>query len=171
PQYTKTTEKAFILLSKKMLWVFMIEMKNSLQPYIPPKKEGIRAIREKFEHTIGRILLLLPVYILGSDYNDIPIKFKGIVLYQNDDNLRNAAQKDKLTESIDLYQILIGKKKRLSLPDAFGVTHEVEVFFKKGKEPFEVAFEDFFTDTHEYRAATNQRDDITCPLLKDLPSE
>ncbi len=171
PQFTKTTEKALIVLSEKMLWIFMIEMKNSLQPHNSDKQEGIKAIQEKFKHTIGRVLLLLPVYIFGKSYNDIPIRFKGIVLYQNDNNLVTAAKTDKKIEVDNLYQIFSGQKQRLSLCDAFGTTHEVEIYFKKGKEPFEVEFKDFFNDKNEYLAAINPKDDTTCPIIKPLPSE
>jgi hypothetical protein len=147
----------------------MIEMKNSLQPFTNDKQEGIKAIQEKFKHTIGRVLLLLPVYIFGKNYNDIPIRFKGVILYQNDNSLITAAQNDKKIEFDNLYQILNGQKQRLSLCDAFGTIHEVEVFFKKGKEPFEVEFKEFFTDPNEYQTAMNQKDDTTCPIIKALP--
>ena len=132
PQHTKTTESALILLGSDAFYVFMIELKSSLQPYkdaANKKDDTLEGIKSKFEHTIGRISMLLPIYILSSEFNDLPILYKGIVCYNNDNVIITKSKEDRNFEKSLMFQAFNAKQTTLSLNDVFNRTHEVEIFF------------------------------------------
>ncbi len=174
PQHTKTTESALIVLGSDAFYVFMIELKSSLQPYkdaANKKDDTLESIKIKFEHTIGRISMLLPIYILGSEFNDLPILYKGIVCYNNDNVIVTKSKEDRNFEKSLMFQAFNTKQTTLSLNDVFNRTHEVEVFFFKNPDSqsssFTLNFEDFFFKEWEAQAAA--AGELTCPNLLDLP--
>lgn len=174
PQHTKTTESALILLGSDAFYVFMVELKSSLQPYKDGKNkkdDTLEGIKSKFEHTIGRISMLLPIYILGSEFNDLPILYKGIVCYNNDKVIISKSKEDQNFEKSLMFQAFNTKKTMLSLNDVFDRTHEVEVFFFKNPDnsetSFTLNFDDFFLEEWEAQAAV--AGELTCPILSDLP--
>lgn len=79
---TKTVEKAILLFTYDSLMVFMIEMKSSLDSV---GENGLKAISRKFEHSMGRISMILTSFIFNETmFEGINIDFFGIVCYNRD---------------------------------------------------------------------------------------
>ena len=135
------------------------------------KDDTLESIKTKFEHTIGRISMLLPIYILGSEFNDLPILYKGIVCYNNDNVIITKSQEDQNLATSLMFQAFNAKQTTLSLNDVFNRTHEVEVFFFKNPDSqltsFILNFDDFFLE--EWAAQAAAAGELTCPNLSDLP--
>ena len=163
-----------IVLGSDAFYVFMIELKSSLQPYkdaANKKDDTLDSIKAKFEHTIGRISMLLPICILGSEFNDLPILYKGIVCYNNDNVIITKSKEDRNFETSLMFQAFNAKQTTLSLNDVFNRTHEVEIFFFKNPDiqltSFTLNFDDFFLEDWAAQAAATG--ELTCPNLSDLP--
>lgn len=163
----QTAEKALLLFTYDKLIIFMVEMKASLQS----KGSGsIDSIKEKLEHTMGRISMLLTSYILDTDeFQDIKnIEYKGLIFY-NRDAVR--VVHDELQKT-DLYKILKGTETRIYLDNPITGKERVEVFFIKNEDEdstvLEFDFDKFFPeDVLDYQARYTE---FTLPtiLKKDL---
>lgn len=155
PPLTRTTEKAILFFSCNNLYVLMVEMKNSIKLH---GGSGLNAIQEKLEHTIGRISLLLPLYIFNYMFNDIEIKYIGVICYNHDsvDKIENEAKKSELYKILK-GELLKNKQKRIYLETILGGTYHVPIHFVKNKsgnmEEFTIDLEDVFMDDSDFEFA------------------
>jgi len=170
PQKVKTVEKALIVLGSDELLIFLLEMKSSLQAH---GKDGVEGIRTKMMHSIGRISLLLPIYLLGDDhYNDIKISYKGIIFYNKDASIYSTIASDEDFKNSDFAKAFIAKKDKVFLDDSLNGNHEVELYFfqnpnlPNNPESFSINYEDFFFEEWEYQSSTYG--DKTCPIIKPI---
>jgi hypothetical protein len=167
-QNTKTVEKALIVLGRDALRIFMFELKSSLQPY---GESSLGSIQTKIEHTIARISMLLPIQIFGSEFNGIRIIYKGIICYNQDNEIISTVNKDANFARSDMYKAFNERKKRLTLSDVFGRTHPVELLFFKNPNQapsvsFQIEFEDlFFADSAEWEVQEASNGEMTCPFI------
>jgi len=172
PQKVKSVEKALIVLGSDELLVFLLEMKNSLQPY---GDNGVEGIRKKIMDSIGRISLLLPIYLFGIDFNDIKINYKGVVFYNKDTSLNSVIASDEAFKNTDFAKAFIAKKDKVFLDDSLNGNHEVELYFfqnpdyQNSPESFSINFEQFFFEEWEYDISVYG--EKTCPIIKNLPTE
>ena len=168
-QYTKTAEKALIVLGSDSLRIFMFELKSSLQPY--GHDGSLDSIKTKMEHTIGRISMLLPIQIFGRDFNNIDILYKGIICYNQDNEIISNALRDSDFARSDMYKAFSSGKKVQTLSDVFGRNHQVELFFFKNprsnESVFQIDFDALFIEDWEIEPASNGQ--MTCPILKKQP--
>ena len=123
---TKTTEKALLLLTDKMLFVFMFELKSSLQA---DDNNDISAIDKKLKDTIARISLLLTTFVFEDNFKDTEIQYKGIVFYNRDNNLIHEAS--PILKRKELYKVFDGTKNVIEITNDISGKHQVEVFFCK----------------------------------------
>jgi hypothetical protein len=167
PQNTKTAEKALIILGSDGLYVFMFEMKNTL---MPSGDDGILGIKTKFEHTIARILVLLPIYIFNRDFNDYDVFFKGVVCFNDDTSLKQAIQNNTADQRNELITAFKGQNS-ITLGNYLTGNHKIDVFFLKNPtnnpEEFDISFKTFFKEDWEYQVVCDG--ELTCPILKPLP--
>ncbi len=171
-QNTKTVEKALIVLGSDALRVFMFELKSSLQPY---NDGSLDSIKTKMEHTIARISMLLPIQIFGSEFNGFEIIYKGIICYNQDNEIIETAKKDANFARSDMYKTFEERfeerKKTLPLSDVFGRNYQIELFFFKNpntkQHSFPIDFSNLFYEEWEKEVASNG--EMTCPILKKLP--
>ena len=168
-QHTKTAEKALIILGSDSLRIFMFELKSSLQPY--GHDGSLDSIKTKMEHTIGRISMLLPIQIFGRDFNNIDILYKGIICYNQDNEIISNALRDSDFARSDMYKAFSSGKKVQTLSDVFGRNHQVELFFFKNprsnESVFQIDFDALFIEDWEIEPASNGQ--MTCPILKKQP--
>ena len=123
---TKTVEKALLLISETMLFIFMFELKSSLQA---DDENDISAIHKKFKDTIARISVLLTTFIFGDNFKETEIQYKGIVFYNRDNNLISEASETLRRK--DLYKAFEAKRKTIEIANDISGKHQVEVFFYK----------------------------------------
>ena len=147
----------------------MFELKSSLQPY---RHDGsLDSIKTKMEHTIGRISMLLPIQIFGRDFNDIDILYKGIICYNQDNEIISNALRDSDFARSDMYKAFSLGKKNQILSDVFGRNHKVELLFFKNprsnESVFQIDFDALFINDWEIDPASNG--EMTCPILKKQP--
>ena len=144
---TKTTEKALLLISEAMCYIFMFELKSSLQA---DDDNDISAIRKKFSDTIGRISLLLTSFVFGENFKDAEVFYKGIVFYNQDHNLISEAT-DALKRK-DIFKAFLNKKATIEVVNDISGKHLLEVVFCKNptasnnETSFSVDFNDFLED-------------------------
>ena len=123
---TKTTEKALLLVSEAWCYVFIFELKSSLQA---EDDNDISAIQKKFKDTISRISVLLTSFVFGDNFKDAEVQYKGIVFYNRDNKLisdASAALKRKA-----LYKAFEAKQKNIQITSDISGDHEVEIIFCK----------------------------------------
>ena len=125
----KTTEKALLLVSESWCYVFMFELKSSLQA---EDDNDISAIQKKFRDTISRISVLLTSFIFGDSFKETEIQYKGIVFYNRDNNLISDASADLKRKA--LYKAFEAKQKNIEIMSDISGKHQVEVFFCKNPE-------------------------------------
>jgi hypothetical protein len=171
-QHTKTAEKALIVLGNDALRIFMFELKSSLQPY--GHDGSLDSIKTKMEHTIARISMLLPIQIFGSEFNDIDIIYKGIICYNQDNEIITCATDDANFASSDMYKAFDANKKVLTLSDVFGRNNQVELHFFQNPNPsqtsFQIEWEDlFFPDNVDWEVPAASDGEMTCPIIRNLP--
>ncbi len=168
-QHTKTVEKALIVLGSDALRIFMFELKSSLQPY--GHDGSLDSIKTKMEHTIARISMLLPIQIFSSEFNDLDIIYKGIICYNQDNEIISTANDDDNFARSDMYKAFKERKKIQTLSDVFGRNNLVELFFFKNphtnQNSFNINFEELFFNEWEITTASNG--EMTCPIIKNLP--
>lgn len=172
-QHTKTTENALIVLGSDALRIFMFELKSSLQPY--GHDGSLDSIKKKMEHTIGRISMLLPIQIFGSEFNDLDIIYKGIICYNQDNEIITSANKDANFARSDMYKAFEKRneesQKMLPISDVFGRNHQLELYFFKNpgvhQFSFQIDFQQLFF--YEWEIETASNGEMTCPFLKKLP--
>lgn len=151
PPYTKTTEKAILFFSCNSLYILMIEMKNSIKLH---GGGSLDDIQEKLEHTIGRISLLLPLYIFDYPFNNLEIKYTGIIYY-NHDNVSTIVDETRKNE---MYKTLKGEENRIYLDNGLGGRYRVPIHFIKNQsgnqEEFTVDLNDLFIDDYDFESAS-----------------
>lgn len=168
PQEIKKAEKALAFFTFESLYVVFFEMKETLKPF---GEGGLDWIKGKIEDSITRISILLTHYIFGYSYNNLKIKYIGIICYNRDD-VSSQVSKDPELARNELYKILSNKQNSLNLEDKFGGMHKVEIKFIKNENSnsaeMMIDLDEIFKEDSEY--INVQFVDITCPILKDLPS-
>lgn len=151
---TKTTEKALLLISEATCYIFMFELKSSLQA---DDDNDISAIRKKFSDTIGRISLLLTSFIFGENFKDAEVFYKGIVFYNQDHNLISEAtdtlrRKDIFKPFLTPNMQNTNKKTTVGVVNDISGKHQLEVVFCKNptinndETSFSVDFNDFLEE-------------------------
>ena len=102
PEGFKMAERAILIVTCCSFYILIIEMKNSLRPYLPGKDGHIESIRKKFEDTIGKIRILLTLFLVDSFEYDI--FFKSFIVYNND-LLSRQVEEDPSLKSNPFYKI------------------------------------------------------------------
>ena len=167
---TKTTEKALLLISESACYIYMFELKSSLQA---DDKNDISAIEKKFKDTIDRISVLLTTFLFDDKieypyFQEIDFQYKGIVFYNKDENLIREAT--AALQKKDLYKAFEAKKKVIEMKKDISGIHQVEVFFCKNPNFAEspntlsIDFTTFFADEWEYNIFTYS--DKSLPQVK-----
>jgi len=165
PSY-RSAEKAIIFYTLSSFVVLIIEMKNTLKPY----KGGLSEIQEKFKATISRLSLFLPIHIYQDDkYDNIEIKFIGIIAYNNDavSSLLNR-ESDKELRQKDISKILLDEKREMFISDDFGHEHRVAIHFCQNTHPQEESMhidleQIFIDDNWDFPLASNSS--LNCPTI------
>lgn len=121
----KTTEKAIIFYTQYSMYVIMVEMKNTLQPY---SDGSIRDIEKKFRATISRLSVLLPIHIYGEEFIDIELKYIGLVVY-NEDKVSSLLGRDEELARQDICKVLFGFEQNMFIKDYFGAEHSLDIHF------------------------------------------
>jgi hypothetical protein len=122
----KKTEKALLLITDLMVYIFMFELKSSLQA---DDENDISGIHKKFKDTIARMSVFLTTFVFGDNFKETEIQYKGIVFYNHDNNLINEAS--SILKRKELYKVFDGKKHRIKIEHDISGIHEVEVYFCK----------------------------------------
>lgn len=163
PAHFKTVERAILFYTPTSLYVLMIEMKNSLQPY---KEGGIKSIEGKFKATISRLSVLLPIHIYtDSLYEDIEIKYLGLVAYNHDKVSSNLVQDEELARE-EICKILLGNQPSMFLTDYFGHSHDLKIHFCQNEsvsESMEIDLNTLFENDWEFPNACYT--ELKCPKL------
>ena len=167
PPHFKTVEKAIMFFTCESLYILMIEMKTTLKP---DKQGGTIMIREKFEDSATRIALLLTTYVFGSIYNNIRIKYFGIICYNKETWTKEALQDPDFAKD-DLYKQFKGSNSNFFLMDKFKEEHKVNIFFSQNNssnpEEMQLDLAALFTNDYEFENA--QHTELTFPRLELLP--
>jgi hypothetical protein len=154
----KTVEKVVLVLTKKTLYVVLIEMKSALDP------SDISKIEEKIKHTIGRILLFLTHYIFDDKlFEDCEIQFTAVIFYNKDALTHHISlKKDLDIESLELTKIFQKKKNSYFVREPLGQEYKVRVEFQHSKsQNYDFNFNDLFKGDRNYMNAIV--DDRTLP--------
>lgn len=148
---TRTVEKAILFFTLSSLYIVLIEMKESIQS--AGNESSINTIKEKFEHSIARINLLLTSYVFPKRHEGIEIEYFGIVVYNKD----NVAEITEGLQQSEIYKILKKQANAIWLTDAFGNQYNFKLVFMQNtsdnKEDVEVDFDDFFEGDVEFENA------------------
>lgn len=163
PAHFKTVEKAILFYTTTSLYILMIEMKNSLQPY----EGGIQSIEEKFRATISRLSILLPIHIYSDSlYEDKVIKYFGLVAY-NHDKVSSELGRDKELAQKDICNILKGHQQSMFMTDYLGYEHNLTVHFcqnEKLSEAMEVDLNTLFEED-DWDFPNAYYTELKCPKL------
>jgi hypothetical protein len=167
PQGIKKGEKAIIFLSCTTLYVIIIEMKESLQPY---GDGGLEGIEKKINHSLSRISMLLPIYLFDQNeqYRDIDaIIYKSIICY-NKDEVTHQSKTDQTIQTIPLYKIFSEQEKLYHFTDILGQAHQIEVFFEQNqssdKSEMEIDLATIFEKSRDNDDfLTCQYTELSCP--------
>ncbi len=160
-EYTKTTEKVVLLLSADIIYVFMFELKSSLQA---EDDNDISAIKKKVEDTIGRISVMLTSFVFDEKFEDVKVQYKGIVFYNKDNNLINDAS--SVLKNKPFYKAFEEKKKVVEITTDINGKNQVEVFFFKNptqNDNFSINFSSLFFE--EWETVLTQYSDLKMPFL------
>jgi hypothetical protein len=122
----KTMEKALLLITDPMVYIFMFELKSSLQA---DDENDISAIHNKLKDTIARMSVLLTTFVFGDNFKETFIQYKGIVFYNRHNNLINEATLSLKRK--ELYKVFEGPKRSIKIEHDISGIHEVEVYFCK----------------------------------------
>ena len=138
-----TVEKVIFVLTRKSLYIVLVEMKSSLTPNV------IRDLKKKIEDTIGRTVLFLTHYLLDNEqFDNCDIKFATLVFYNNDYLTEEIIKKsDRTLENDDLTKIFQKELIDCIVEEPLGQQFRVRVFFEKnpiGSEEFEFDFSTLF---------------------------
>ena len=160
----KTVERAIIFYTTCSMYVLMVEMKNSLQPF---GESGIESIEQKFRATISRLSVLLPIHIYGSDFEDVDIKYIGIIAY-NEDKVTSELGRDEVLARKNICKTLVGSNKCLSIEDDFKYLHQVDIHFCQNPdtttslEYFEIDLANLFIDD-DWNFPNASFSELKCP--------
>lgn len=145
PPKAKTVEKALLLISENSFYVFLFEMKSSLQA----ESNDISAIHKKFSDSIARISVMLATFIFDENFKESKLFYKAIVFYNRDNNLISEANPQLKRESI--YKIFENQQGQMRIT-ALHKVEQVEVYFCKNPVSANDMIIDFsdFLDEYEY---------------------
>lgn len=164
PADFKTVEKAILFYTESSLYVLMVEMKSSLQPY--NKKGGLQSIKEKFKATISRLSMLLPIHIYtDSLYEDVEIKYIGLVAY-NQDKVSSELGRDEELARKEICKLFQRTQPSMFIKDCFGHEHSLKIHFCKnenGSETMNIDLKTLFDEDWEFLSACYS--ELKCPKL------
>ena len=167
PQGGKKAEKAIVVLGSDAMRIFIFEMKTTLEPF---SGSNPITIFQKFEHSINRILSLLPIYIFENEYNDMPLYFKAIVFY-NHEKWTSVTDENFKIQNRTILKCFQNGNGHIEFEN-MGVSDELELFFFRNSNSnlgeLIVDFRDFFIEEWEHNAAIEGN--LTCPILKSMPN-
>lgn len=164
PQYFKPVDRIIAFFTCESLFIVLIELKNSIYPY--DKESGLNAIKKKLIDSIGKIKLTFPIYQFDSKiYDEIKIKYLGLIVYNND-KVTYSALEDIQLQNDEMFKVFSGQKKFIFLIDSLNNSNEkLEMKFihnnSGNPESADIDFCDIFNDSSEFDNA--QYSDFTCP--------
>ena len=125
PPYIKPVDGCLLFFTAQSLYVVLIEMKQTIKS--TEDNDGLVAIQEKFQRSVGRVQMFLSAFIFDHSYNEMDIKYKCIVAYNIDST-------NALLENGDLRAILDGEESRLRLQDDLYGSLSVDFYFIQNKD-------------------------------------
>lgn len=166
PQGIKKGEKAILFLSKRSLYVLILEMKESLKAYGEGSLEGIV---DKINHSISRISMLLPTYLFDEKpaYQNLNIIYKVVVAY-NQNVVNQQLINDKTIETTPIYKVFSKQEKLFSFWDLLQQNHQIEIFFckntKNNKAEMEIDLAKIFEESRDNDDfLTCEYSELSCP--------
>lgn len=174
PQGFKTTEEILLFFTCSRLYVVMVELKSTLQPF--EHSSGIRAIFKKVKDTMSRFATLLPYFVFDDTYKDLDaIRYVAIIAY-NEDNLTPAltSASSFRGEEKDLVEIFKKDKSEMFIHPDFGKQSPVTFKFiqnsnrKESNEMIELDLQELFSDEEgsDYDFSTAIYNEFHCPHQK-----
>ena len=160
PPGFKTAEKVIFIFTEKCVHAVVVEMKSAISPPL------VKEIKDKIEHTIGRVALFLTHYLLDTEqYYGKDLKFSAIFFF-NSDSLTNELNTKLIPDlqNSDLVNIFVGKYKSCFMTEPLGQRNKVDVFFKKNpnkSQEFDFDFSELFESSPDLANAVS--DDRTLP--------
>lgn len=124
--YIKPVDGCLLFFTAQSLYVVLIEMKQTIKS--TEDNDGLAAIQEKFQHSVGRVQIFLSAFIFDNSYNEMDIRYKCMVAYNIDST-------NVMLENGDLKAILDGDETRLTLQDDLYGSLLVDFYFFQNTNP------------------------------------
>ena len=130
----KKGEKALIVFTCTDIWIIIVELKTSLKPYAGAEEKdnaGLRAIRQKMEGSLNRILRAMGYYIFEDEhFQDIPVHFVGLVAY-NRETITEHLKKDKTHDKKDIVKAFVQRNtpQTLNINTIFQNMEKLKLYF------------------------------------------
>ncbi|MDX2303958.1 MAG: hypothetical protein NW226_14220 [Microscillaceae bacterium] len=163
----KTVEKAIVFFTCENLYILMVEMKTTLIPY---GESGAEAILKKLKDSISRISVLLTTQIFDYEFNNVKIKYFGLICFNNE-NWTSQGNQDPQFAKNEVYRVFKKLQPDLKINDSLGGDHKVQLFFQKNTssnpESMTVDLAEIFVNDDEFVNASYT--ELTFPSLEILP--
>jgi hypothetical protein len=152
PQGFKTVEKIILFFTCSRLYILMLEMKSTLQPF--DHGSGVSAIHKKVKDSMTRLATLLPYFVFDNRYKEIEeLRFVALIVY-NEDNFSPALNLHPKFRGheLELEEIFKKRKNQMFVQPDLGKTHPVTFKFlqnsNKGNSPesMEIDLREIFSD-------------------------
>ena len=136
PQHNgfKKGEKALIVFTCSDIWIIIVELKTTIKPYAGADEKdnaGLRAIRQKMEHSLTRILRAMGYYVFENEqFKDVKLNFVGLVAYNRETVTKHLGE-DKTYENEDIVKAFVkqDKPQTLNIQTVLGGMEKLKLYF------------------------------------------